>query len=69
MDERRLGAAACPMDSPWAAGLLGDAVAADSWDCVEELLGTTDCPYGCHVEPDGRCPHGWRSAALSMGLI
>jgi hypothetical protein len=36
---------------------------------VDELLGTTDCEHGCFVEPDGTCAHGWRSAALSAGLI
>jgi hypothetical protein len=57
-----------PKDSPEAARELGNAAAADSWDVAEELAGETDCPHGCHVEPDGVCPHGWRSAALSAGL-
>jgi hypothetical protein len=48
---------------------IGNAAAADTWDVVEELLGATDCPHGCHVEEDGICPHGWKSGALSAGLI
>lgn len=24
---------------------------------------------GCAVEPDGRCPHGYRSPLLVLGLI
>jgi hypothetical protein len=27
------------------------------------------CPYGCWVEPDGRCPHGKPSWLIVMGLI
>jgi hypothetical protein len=70
MDERRLGLPPCPgKDSPSAAGQLGDAAASDSWDLVEELLGATDRPHGCSIESDGVCPHGWRSAALTMGMI
>jgi hypothetical protein len=69
MDEQRLGLPPCPKDSPSAAGQLGDAAASDTWDLVEELLGATDCPHGCSIESDGVCPHGWRSAALSAGLI
>ena len=48
---------------------IGNALAADSWDLVEELLGATDCPEGCMVEPDSVCPHGWKSGTLSAGLI
>jgi hypothetical protein len=69
MDERGLGRQPCPKDSLTAAGYLGEALASDNWDRVEELLGATDCPYGCYVEPDGRCRHGWCSAALSVGVI
>lgn len=35
----------------------------------DDALGETDCPNGCVVEPDGYCPHGWKSAGLSAGLI
>lgn len=48
---------------------LEEAAEDDSWDVVEELFGETDCPHGCYIEPDGRCAHGWLSAALSAGLI
>lgn len=30
------------------------------------------CPAvidGCEVEPDGRCPHGWPSWLVAMGVI
>jgi len=35
----------------------------------DDAIGETDCEYGCVVEPDGYCPHGYRSAALSLGII
>ena len=70
MDEQKLVASGCPQrDSIEAARQLEEHAEADSWSEVEELMGQTDCPDGCFVEPDGSCPHGWRSAALTMGLI
>ena len=35
------------------------------------VLGFEDCVCvdGCEVEPDGQCPHGYRSPLLIMGLI
>jgi len=40
---------------------------------LEEMMmdGTmaTECPEGCEVEPDGRCPHGYNSILIEMGLI
>lgn len=27
------------------------------------------CDDGCQVEPDGVCPHGYESAALTAGMI
>jgi hypothetical protein len=36
---------------------------------VDDAMGCTDCPEGCYVEPDGHCPHGYESAALSAGVI
>jgi hypothetical protein len=69
MDEHTLAAAACPKDSPRVARRIEEAAEDDSWDLVEELLGATDCPHDCVVEADGCCPHGWRSAALTAGLI
>jgi len=29
----------------------------------------TACPEGCVVEPDGECPHGYRSPLLVLGVI
>lgn len=55
-------------DSPDAAELLLATVEVGA-DGAEELMGETDCEYGCVVEPDGRCPHGYRSAGLTAGLI
>ena len=40
-----------------------------SYDEWEELQGETDCPEGCHVEPDGVCPHGYLSAGRTGGVI
>lgn len=36
---------------------------------ADDAMGATDCPDGCVVEPDGWCPHGYKSAALTGGLI
>lgn len=36
---------------------------------ADDMMGQTDCPEGCSVEPDGRCPHGYLSAALTLGVI
>jgi hypothetical protein len=55
-------------NSPDAAQRLMEATESDE-DDPDELLGATDCPHACHVEPDGTCPHGYRSAALSAGVI
>ena len=35
----------------------------------DELMGRTDCPADCEIEPDGICPHGYLSAGLTAGLI
>lgn len=34
-----------------------------------EDLGETRCPEGCRVEPDGTCPHGYRSRGLRLGMV
>ena len=34
----------------------------------ERLMGKTDCPEGCVVEPDAECPHRYESAALTAGV-
>lgn len=52
--------------SPEAAAALE---AAASYGDAEELMGATDCPHGCEVEPDGCCPHGWVAAGRTAGLI
>jgi hypothetical protein len=33
---------------------------------LEEMMGYTDCPEGCFVEPDGTCTHGYVSAMLTL---
>lgn len=38
-------------------------------ECLDEGWCPTKCPQGCSVEPDGVCPHGFKSVALEMGLI
>lgn len=40
-----------------------------SFDEFEQLMGETDCPDGCYVEPDGICPHGYLSAGRTAGVI
>jgi hypothetical protein len=57
------------LDSDEVARRINEACEDDNRDDVGELLGETDCPHGCHVEPEGRCPHGWLSAALTAGVI
>jgi hypothetical protein len=41
----------------------------DDFDDADDLMGDTDCPDHCNVEPDGHCPHGFESAALTGGII
>lgn len=53
--------------SPEAANDLMEAVM-EGGD-ADEAMGATDCPEGCYVEPDGTCYHGYRSAALTLGVI
>ncbi len=38
-------------------------------DCLDEGICPTNCPEGCVVEPDGVCPHDFKSVALEYGLI
>lgn len=38
-------------------------------DCLERGFCPTECPEGCVVEPDGVCPHDFKSAAVEQGLI
>lgn len=37
--------------------------------CLDEGWSPTKCPEGCPVEPDGICPHGFKSIALELGFI
>lgn len=54
--------------SPGAAFDLRDLIKEDPV-AAEEQMGKTDCEHGCWVEPDGTCPHGFESAALTLGVI
>lgn len=38
-------------------------------ECLDEGWSPTKCPQGCPVEPDGVCPHGFKSVALELGFI
>ena len=38
-------------------------------DCLDEGYCPTNCPEGCVVEPDGVCPHGFKSLALELGFV
>lgn len=35
-------------------------------DAMDSVLEAAD---GCSVEPDGRCPHGYRSPLIVLGMI
>lgn len=49
---------------------LGEAMTgAGSFGDFEDAMGATDCPEGCHVEPDGVCPHDYESAGRTAGVI
>jgi anaerobic ribonucleoside-triphosphate reductase activating protein len=38
-------------------------------ECLDEGWSPTKCPEDCPVEPDGVCPHGFKSVALELGFI
>ena len=38
-------------------------------ECLDEGWSPTKCPEGCPVEPDGVCPHGFKSITLEYGLF
>lgn len=38
-------------------------------DCLDEGFCPTNCPEGCVVEPDGVCPHDFKSVAVEYGMI
>lgn len=56
--------------SPNAAAELCEALAGDS-SLVEldDYQRATDCPDGCSTDPDGKCEHGYESAALTLGVV
>lgn len=37
--------------------------------CLDEGWSPTKCPNGCIVEPDGICPHNFKSDLLELGVI
>ncbi len=37
--------------------------------CLDEGWSEAKCSEGCPVEPDGVCPHGFKSIAIEMGFI
>lgn len=40
-------------------------------DQIEEMMfdGAVECADGCSVEPDGKCPHGYSSPLILLGLL
>lgn len=38
-------------------------------ECLDEGWCPTECAENCVVEPDGVCPHGFKSVALELGFI
>ncbi len=38
-------------------------------ECLDEGWSLTRCPKSCVVEPDGICPHKFKSYFLELGLI
>ena len=38
-------------------------------ECLDEGWCPTRCEKNCTVEPDGICPHGFKSVALELGFI
>lgn len=38
-------------------------------ECLDEGWSPTKCAENCVVEPDGVCPHGFKSVALGLGFI
>ena len=55
--------------SPNAARELLEVAGTGDYTLADELMGVTDCPNGCVVEPDGHCPHGYESAGLTAQVI
>ena len=42
-----------------------------SFEELEEIMfdGIAETADGCQVEPDGECPHGFKSPLLTLGFI
>jgi len=38
-------------------------------ECLDEGWAPTKCPSGCVVEPDGVCPHDFKSVAHELGFV
>ena len=38
-------------------------------DCVFDSIVPACCSFGCEVEPDGTCEHGFPSVLVAEGLI
>lgn len=48
--------------------MIEDGMTPFDFEC-DDVMGATDCPDCGRVEPDGTCCHGFRSAALTAGMI
>lgn len=59
-----------PKASPNAAAELMEMIEDDMSEMDgDDMMGATDCPEGCQVEPDGTCSHGYQSAGITLGVI
>lgn len=47
---------------------IEDGLSPFDYEC-DIMMGETDCPDGCTVEPDGYCYHGYLSAARTLNII
>lgn len=57
-----------PDASSWLLDLIASGADPFSYD-AEQAMGETDCPDGCTTDPDGYCPHGFESAAVSAEIL
>ena len=49
---------------------LIEAIEADEdWVRIMLMDSVQEAADGCRVEPDGTCPHGYRSPAILLGII
>lgn len=56
-------------DREWASEFIQELLDDDDWDTLLDSVVPTNCPHGCEVEPDGRCPHGHASPMVILRLI